>query len=1251
MKQNCKKWAVLFLTGFIMFASLAVARSTMQTEASTLTSQQSSSRAIVSKWVMKNGKWYYYDEYGKLVTGWKRINNKWYFFDRSNVMVTGWQKISGKWYYMNSSGAMLTGWQKISGKWYYMSSDGVMVTGWMKSNNKWYYLCSNGAMAVGWQKVGAKWYYFDANGVMVTGWQKISGKWYYMSSSGSMVTGWVKSNNKWYYMSSGGAMSIGWQKDSGKWYYMNSDGVMMTGWLKLGSEWYYLENSGKMAVGWETIGSKSYLFDLNGVWLDPNAENQNYLIDPLVSTPKRVTVHDPSIVKDPETDTYYIFGSHMAWAKSKDLVNWTPFSMNINTNYRTIFQKPAQWAAKGSSTYDVSGNLWAPDVIYNEKMGKWCMYMSVNGDSWYSSIVLLTADSIEGPYTYVGPVVYSGFRNSTDAALTDYSKVMGNNTVPSRYTENRNGAMTYSLNAIDPCVLYDDDGNLWMSYGSWFGGLYMLKLDAATGLRDYSYTYKLETDKSDPYLGIKIAGGYHSSGEASYIEKIGDYYYLYVTLGGLDQKGGYNMRVFRSEAITGPYVDVSGDNASYTGYYNNVSGNRGVRLMSQYRWSYMNYGYVAQGHNSCFVDDDDRAYLVYHTRFDNQGEGHQVRVHQLFTNEDGWLVAAPFEYYGERLTLKGYTAEQVDGVYEVLFHTSKINYGNVECVTGKILSFNADGTVTGDVTGTWNWSQKLGSPYVDMKLGSVTYRGVFVEQKKEESTDVAMCFTVLGSDEMAVWGYGVQPNKAVEMAVEALKVPSATIDSLNLSTKGIVNTTIAWSSSHPSIISDKGDFTAPDTDTVVTLTAKVAYGDVSKTATFSVLAYADKNDKKDMVLHTYPQVVDLSAKTEKYPNWFNRSIVNGLDISGGVVVEFDVERKGDSSIFSNILSFNAGEKGGLYFTGGSYLGYNALGGFFDANIQNGSYSSWGAGTDFIGSTKKQIRIEILPDGFKVYADGTLAYSNLDVKGSVPGEIGQDFSYASVLNYLNNAATEFNLGWGSWWDDKFNGTISNIKLIAKGVEYVDTSAFAYYEDFSRQPDNYWTMPSEAFGTYMSDGNKYGMYTKFTKNSGTNGNRGAYAMFDTDTDINGSYTIEVDVSLTAGVLTQRSETGFAIMGKDASGYTGNSTLTGGYILKLVNRPPEGTAANQTNTSLQNVWKINDTDETVEIPVGEWVTIKVQVDTETGKALLTITNRATGAVICENKQITINGSGTLGGLQFVRGRGIGEGSVDTIKVTASK
>ena len=117
----------------------------------------------------------------------------------------------------------------------------------------------------------------------------------------------------------------------------------------------------------------------------------------------RTSVHDPSVVK--ADGKYYIFGSHLSNAVSSDLASWSNFTTNINSNYSDIFSVGGAWAARGSSNYDIRGNLWAPDVIYNPAMGKWCMYMSINGNKYYSSIALATADRITGPYTYAGTVV------------------------------------------------------------------------------------------------------------------------------------------------------------------------------------------------------------------------------------------------------------------------------------------------------------------------------------------------------------------------------------------------------------------------------------------------------------------------------------------------------------------------------------------------------------------------------------------------------------------------------------------------------------------------------------------------------------------------------------------------------------------------------------------------------------------------------------------------------------------------------
>ena len=222
---------------------------------------------------------------------------------------------------------------------------------------------------------------------------------------------------------------------------------------------------------------------------------------------KRVSVHDPSIVWEPASQTYYIFGSHRAAAKTTDLMNWTAFtapwatassqnaanSAAFTTPMVTKIKKGGQeidfvfdaqaWSKRGSSSYNVDGNMWAPDVIWNKAMQKWCMYLSVNGDNWYSSIILLTADKITGPYRYQAPVVMSGFHTGTAYKATDLELVIGTQaSLPGRYAVGGNWGRRYP-NCIDPCVFYDEEGRLWMSYGSWSGGIWMLELDENTGLR------------------------------------------------------------------------------------------------------------------------------------------------------------------------------------------------------------------------------------------------------------------------------------------------------------------------------------------------------------------------------------------------------------------------------------------------------------------------------------------------------------------------------------------------------------------------------------------------------------------------------------------------------------------------------------------------------------------------------------------------------------------------------------------------
>ena len=515
------------------------------------------------------------------------------------------------------------------------------------------------------------------------------------------------------------------------------------------------------------------------------------------ATGTRVSVHDPSIVWNPSNKTYYIFGSHRATATSRDMINWTwsSFSWYGNaSNANTFRTQQATTVVKNGEevefpnfdatgwsgalgNYNIDGNLWAPDVIYNTAMKKWCMYMSVNGPTWNSSIVLLTASSITGPYRYQGPVVVTGF-NVNGNANVDYKKtdielaIGAQKSLPSRYNAYWGRRWPH---AIDPCVFYDEEGLLWMSYGSWSGGIWILRLNAETGLRDYDVKYPIagsgDNVTSDPYFGKRIAGGFYASGEGSYIEYIDGFYFLFVSNGGLAEggkqddynHGGYQMRVFRSSKPDGPYKDCRGQNAVLSNYELNFGPNSsqlGVNIFGAYSdWGYQTVGdrgERSQGHNSIIAAQDGRIYLVYHTRFQTGG-GFENRVHQCYLNKEKWLVAAPFEYSGERVKTADIPAKQlvatdkVPGVYQFLKHSYGLDHRKKEVSTPVEINLNYDGTISGDLSGRWTIEE--GTSYITVNCGGVTYRGVVVEQTLEPRTTRTPAFTALAANGTTAWGY------------------------------------------------------------------------------------------------------------------------------------------------------------------------------------------------------------------------------------------------------------------------------------------------------------------------------------------------------------------------------------------------------------------------------------------------------------------------------------------------------------------
>ena len=605
---------------------------------------------------------------------------------------------------------------------------------------------------------------------------------------------------------------------------------------------------------------------------------------------KRVVCHDPSIVVDditnPSSPTYYIYGSHLGRGKTtaaKNYQEWSTFKAgeeatgNVNSlfankqgtlvNYANAYASHLitevknskgekvkfgnfnahGWQFKGNN---VQGNQWAPDIVYNKTMKKWCMYMSLNGDNWCSSIVCFVSDNIEGPWVYQGPVVFSGFQGSyahnsyaaaDDWKHTDFAIATGETALPTRYKIGTSWG-TYWPNCIDPCVFYDDNDNLWMSYGSWSGGIFMIKLDKTNGLRDYTYTFPYEVNgktttpgaasancTSDPYFGKKIAGGYYVSGEASYIQKIGKYYFLFMSYGGLTSDGGYQMRIFRSENPDGPFVDCYGTSALFKSYKMNYSSttadNRGVLLFGGYQWDAMSGAELAQGHNSAFVDKQNRSFVVYHTRFSNGGEGHQVRVHQLFLNDEGWLMAAPFEFDGETITDEAIASKasiadsDIAGDYQFMRHQYGQNTKAKAFETPVNITLNADGTITGAEKGTWK--RTAGTDYIHLTINNVVYRGVLVKQTVDYTNIPAIAISALSSSsgsltmgqsnftyQQEVWAVKADAKAAIKYTLSKMTLPFSDGATLNaapsLPAQGKMGANISWKSSDTSVLTDDG---------------------------------------------------------------------------------------------------------------------------------------------------------------------------------------------------------------------------------------------------------------------------------------------------------------------------------------------------------------------------------------------------------------------------------------------------------------
>lgn len=558
-----------------------------------------------------------------------------------------------------------------------------------------------------------------------------------------------------------------------------------------------------------------------------------------------VSVHDPSVILD--DGTFYVFGSHLASAKSKDLIAWEQMTTEVSSDnplFEDVFRE-----LKAVFDWAETDTLWAADVIQLEDGRYYMYYNACRGDSPLSAMGLAVSDSVEGPYEDLGLFLWSG------------------------KTPNPMG-ITYDIdihpNAVDPALFFDKDGQLWMVYGSYSGGIFILEMDNETGLPKEENNYgKLLTGG-----GVRI--------EASYMQYIPeeDYYYLYTTFGGLDADGGYNMRIARSKNPDGPFVDISGqdmiDAKGRPGipFDDEAIEPYGLKLVGNYQFSNLNaelfypvYGYVSPGHNSSYYDHETgKHYNIFHTRFPHRGEEHEVRVHLMPMNKDGWPVMAPHRYAGESLLPVDVNA--IPGTYHFINHGDEIS---ADIKHTQYIELHSDGSITGEVEGSWKLDDDY---YAIITIAEETYDGVFLMQWSETEQDFVMTFTAASNEGHSIWGSqfeSVSDEQFVQHVLESLSLGSLdrvynTIDLPNQTVRGVP---LNWASSDESVISSTGEVNRPEVgegDKTVTLTVTVTYNDIIETKSFEATVKEKvENSLADGLIAHYPFNGSIEDQTGNYP--------------------------------------------------------------------------------------------------------------------------------------------------------------------------------------------------------------------------------------------------------------------------------------------------------------------------------------------------------------------------------------------------
>lgn len=297
-----------------------------------------------------------------------------------------------------------------------------------------------------------------------------------------------------------------------------------------------------------------------------------------------IPAHDPVAIR--EKDTYHLFctGKGIDHFTSQDMVTWQKVA--------PVFPEKPAWTDK--VVPDFKNHIWAPDIVYHN--GLYFLFYSVSAFGKNTSAIGVASNKTLDV-------------NAGNYAWTDHGMVVQSH--PNRDL----------WNAIDPNIAFDEAGTPWMTFGSFWEGMKLVKLDKSLlKIAEPQEWHTLARRERDFNLGDYNPGD--AAIEAPFIFKKQGWYYLFLSWDYCcrGENSTYKVVVGRSRDLTGPYFDKEGRNLFHGGGSLLLEGNK---------------NWFGAGHSSTYTFGE-KDYLFFHAYDKNDNGKAKLAIRELGWTSNDW---------------------------------------------------------------------------------------------------------------------------------------------------------------------------------------------------------------------------------------------------------------------------------------------------------------------------------------------------------------------------------------------------------------------------------------------------------------------------------------------------------------------------------------------------------------------------------------------------------------------------------------